>query len=228
MDLAAIYRDRFGRMGKDTRDRVWAVLCRSYFDDVIGPNRSVLELACGYGEFINNIAASRKLAIDINPDARSHVNDDVEFMEADAAEIPVPDASVDVVFASNFLEHLPDKATLNRVFGEVRRALGDGGHFIIMGPNIRFAYREYWDWFDHFLPLSDRSLCEGLSQAGFTIVRCTPQFLPVTMDSKLPKPDWMIRLYLAIPMAWRIFGKQFLVVARKEGGPSAALNAQRR
>jgi hypothetical protein len=35
------------------------------------------------------------------------------------------------------------------------------------------------------------------------------------MAGKQPTADWLIRVYLALPVAWRLLGKQFLVIARK-------------
>lgn len=213
MQIDAIYQDRFAsRTGLEKRDRVWRVLCRSYFDALIGPGKSVLDIGCGYGEFINNVTAAKRFAVDTNPDTPAHLNADVRFSLSTET---LPNEEIDVVFASNFIEHLPDKQACNAMFAEVRRVLRPRGRFIVMGPNIRFAYREYWDWFDHYLPLSDRSLCEGLRQAGFGIVSNTPRFLPVTMEGNRPTADWMIRAYLALPLIWHVMGKQFLVVAER-------------
>jgi hypothetical protein len=53
MDLPAIYRHRFEATGLDKRNRVWKVLCQYFFNPMIGPDQDVLDLACGYGEFIN-------------------------------------------------------------------------------------------------------------------------------------------------------------------------------
>jgi hypothetical protein len=119
------------------------------------------------------------------------------------------------VFTSNFLEHLPDKETCNKVFAEIRRTLDSGGRFIILGPNIKYLYREYWDYYDHYLPLSHLSLEEGLKLAGFNVTRNIPRFLPYTMKSSVPTAAWLIELYLMIPLAWRFMGKQFLIVAEK-------------
>jgi hypothetical protein len=83
-----------------------------------------------------------------------------------------------------------------------------------MGPNIRYAYAEYWDFYDHYLPLSHLSLEEGLVQAGFDIERVIPRFLPYSTRSALPKATFFVRAYLAFPLAWRFLGKQFLCVAR--------------
>lgn len=216
MDLSAIYQERFTKTGLGKRDEVWRVLCKSFFDPLIGFDKTVLDLACGYGEFINNVTARKRIAVDINPDARGHLRPDVKFILSSATDLSeVQDGSIDVVFTSNFLEHLPDKDTCSKVFAEIRRTLNSGGRFIILGPNIKYAYREYWDFYDHCLPLSHLSLEEGLKLAGFNVTRNIPRFLPFTMKSSVPTAAWMIELYLMIPLAWRFMGKQFLVVAEK-------------
>jgi hypothetical protein len=37
------------------RERLWAILCESYFQKYVRPDACVLELGAGYGHFINNI-----------------------------------------------------------------------------------------------------------------------------------------------------------------------------
>ncbi|WP_426960002.1 class I SAM-dependent methyltransferase [Muricoccus radiodurans] len=225
MKLDTIYRERFVASGLERRNQVWRTLCRFFFSRHIAPTDRVLELACGYGEFINNIAASAKFAVDLNPDSRHHVASDVTYHHGPATDLSfVPDESVDVVFTSNFLEHLPSKQACDEVFAAVRRKLRPGGLFLILGPNIRYAHREYWDFYDHFLPLSHLSLAEGLTLAGFTPRLVVPRFLPYTMTGRLPVHETLIRAYLAMPLAWRVLGKQFFVVAERpsaDGGTPA-------
>ena len=215
-DLQTIYRTRFENTGLDKRQRVWRILCSEFFAPLVGDRKDVLDMACGYGEFINNIDANSKIGIDLNADAPRYLNADVNFVLTPATDLaPIGDQTVDVVFTSNFLEHLPDKAACDQVFSEVRRVLRAGGRFIVMGPNIRYAYREYWDFYDHYLPLSHVSLAEGLEKSGFRVIRNIPRFLPFTMQSRLPTAGFIISAYLKMPFAWRFFGKQFLVVAEK-------------
>ena len=45
----------------------------------------VLDLGCGYGEFINQVRARRKIAMDLNPDAPSHLAPGVEFLHQDCS-----------------------------------------------------------------------------------------------------------------------------------------------
>ena len=220
-DLSKIYRARFEQTGLERRNRVWAALCRHFFSKRIPGHPTVLDLACGYGEFINNIAAREKLAVDYNPDAARHLAPGVKFLNCSATDLPnlspefVPTGSVDVVFTSNFLEHLRDKAECDAVLRAVLGLLKTGGRFVIMGPNIHYAYREYWDFYDHYLPLSHLSLAEGLMMAGDEIEEKIPRFLPFSMNNRAPTHERLIQAYLALPIAWRFLGKQFLITARK-------------
>lgn len=217
-NLATIYQNRFSNTGISKRQAVWKTLCEVFFSKLVPPNAAILDLACGYGEFINNIPAGRKFAVDLNPDSPKHLAPDVAFHSSPANDLSFMQSdTVDVVFTSNFLEHLKDKAECDAVFAEVRRVLKPGGRFIVLGPNIRYVYKEYWDYYDHYLPLSHLSLGEGLMIAGFELERVIDRFLPYTMNNKKPTADFLIRTYLAIPFAWKFFGKQFLVVARKSG-----------
>ena len=215
-DLSSIYKSRFSNTGLDKRKRVWKILCEDFFQRQVPPQSSVLDLACGYGEFINNIKAEKKYGVDLNPDASSHLSPEVNFKLTPAYDLShIDDNSLDRVFTSNFLEHLPDKAACDTVLKEVRRTLKPGGKFMILGPNIRYAYKEYWDYYDHYLALSHLSLVEGLLLGGYTPETVIDRFLPYTMNNSRPTADWMIRMYLQIPLAWKILGKQFFVVARK-------------
>lgn len=76
----------------------------------------------------------------------------------------------------------------------------------------------YWDFVDHYLPLSDRSLVEALEVRGFRAQVVIPRFLPYTMTGKMPAHPLLVRAYLGFPLAWRMVGKQFLVVAGKPAG----------
>jgi SAM-dependent methyltransferase len=215
-DLSSIYKSRFSNTGLEKRNRVWKILCEEFFQEQVAQQSAVLDLACGYGEFINNINAARKFGVDLNPDASSHLSPDVNFKLTPAYDLShIDDNTLDRVFTSNFLEHLADKAACDAVLKEVRRILKPGGKFMILGPNIRYAYKEYWDYYDHYLPLSHLSLVEGLMLAGYTPETVIDRFLPYTMNNARPTADWMIRLYLRMPPVWKLLGKQFFVVARK-------------
>src|SRR5262249_33143828 len=109
-DLSALYRFRFRESERPQKLMIWKTLCDHFFQRLVGEEQVVADLACGYGEFINNIRAKKKYAIDLNPDARHHLKEDVQFLQSRADQIAgIQDATVDVVFTSNFLEHLRTK-----------------------------------------------------------------------------------------------------------------------
>lgn len=192
------------------------MLASEFFVRWIHPDQSVLDLGCGYCEFINNVAAAKKFAMDLNPSARDHVSGDIRLIEQDcSAPWPLPTDCLDAVFSSNFFEHLPSKAALQATLLEAYRCLKPGGHLVALGPNVKLLSGEYWDFFDHHLPLTELALSEALVMAGFKIERAIPKFLPYTMSQGFQPPIWTLRAYLRIPLAWRIFGRQFLVIGKK-------------
>lgn len=214
--LAALYKARFPEQELPRKNAIWRVLCTHFFQRYVQPEDTVVDLACGYGEFINNVAAKQKIAIDLNPDASKFLAADVRFEQEDVRTLgSLVNGQADVVFTSNFLEHLPDKAALEVLLLEVLTALKPGGRFLVMGPNLRYLPGQYWDFYDHHLGLTHLSLCEVLNNLGFELEQCIDRFLPYTTQGALPTHPALVRAYLAVPFAWKVLGKQFFVVARK-------------
>jgi SAM-dependent methyltransferase len=214
-DLKRIYEARF-ESTRRYRAQVWTVLISDYFQKHIAASDSVLDLGCGYGEFINQVRCGRKYAMDLNPRAPEFLDKAVTFLEQDCSlRWELPDASLNAIFTSNFFEHLPDKAALGRTLDEAKRCLAPGGRLIALGPNIKYLPGEYWEFWDHYLPLTENSLKEALMTRGFQVDLCEGKFLPYTMVDAPEYPLMFLRMYLKLKMAWRLFGKQFLVIARK-------------
>jgi len=128
---------------------------------------------------------------------------------------PIPSESVDVVFASNVFEHLADTWDLLQTLRETHRVLRRGGRLLILQPNIRILKGRYWDFIDHRLPLTDRSLVEALRLVDFEVREARSRFLPFTKSSRWPKSAFFVRLYLLFPVAHRILGEQAWVVGAK-------------
>ncbi|PWU00636.1 MAG: class I SAM-dependent methyltransferase [Terriglobia bacterium] len=213
--LERIYSHRFDADVK-YRDPVWQVLVREFFQRMIPSTATVLDLGCGYGFFINHVECGVKYAMDLNANARGRLRPDVRFLEMDCSTPwPLEPGSLDVVFSSNFLEHLPDKTRVEQTLYEAYRCLRPGGMIIAMGPNMRYVEGAYWDFWDHHVPITDRSLAELLILIGFHVEQVVPQFLPYTAVGKRQQPMFVVRSYLKLPWVWRFFGQQFLVVARK-------------
>ena len=214
----AIYTRRFAEK-EQYRSRVCSALVTRVFQSYVRADGSILDLGCGYGEFINNIRAAKRYAMDANPDAKVKLNPGVEFVEQNSAEPwPLAEGTLDAIFSSNFFEHLATKEALQCTLLQAHRALRDGGTLIAMGPNIRYIPGAYWDFIDHRIALSDRSMVEAMELAGFVRQRVVDRFLPYTMsEGGRNAPLFLVNLYLCLPLVWRFFGKQFLIVVKKSG-----------
>lgn len=216
MAVDTLYDNRFDQADRARRLRLWRVLCEDFFQRYVGSDDTVLDVGAGYCEFINHVRCRRKLAVDLNEDTVRHAGHGVEVLQARASDMRgVADESVDVAFASNFFEHLPTKDELVVTLIEIRRVLRRGGRLLILQPNIRFLPGAYWDFLDHHLPLSDRTLVEALRLVNLSPVEVRPRFLPYTTKSRLPQWPWLVRLYLRIRPAHRVFGRQAWIVAEK-------------
>lgn len=198
------------------RNEIWQLLTSSFFSRYVSPDAAVLDLGCGYGEFINNIQCAKKYAMDLNPGAKGHLSSGVQFLEQDCS-LPwgLPDNSLDVVFTSNFFEHLLSKQLLADTINQAKRCMRTGGRLIALGPNIRFVGGAYWDFFDHHIALTDLSLKELFAIQGLQVEVAIDRFLPYTMVNARKVPMQLIKYYLKLPLAWKILGKQFFLIAKK-------------
>jgi SAM-dependent methyltransferase len=216
VDVQSLYERRF----VDTlafRRQMWDVLCREFFQRHVPTGATVVEIGAGYCEFINHIRAARKFAVDLNPDTRTHAGADVTVITSSTSCIEsLADGMADVVFASNFLEHLTREDIL-ATLREVRRLLKPEGRFLVLQPNIRYCKEDYWQFFDHITPLCERSLTEALELTGFRVPYVLGRFLPFTTQGRLPNSILLLKLYLRLRPAWRIFGQQSFFIATPRG-----------
>jgi SAM-dependent methyltransferase len=213
IDLQKTYHRRF-EPDLAFRQKMWQILCREYFQRYVPPASRVLEIGAGYCEFINNIQAAEKFAVDLNPDTPKYADAQVRVILSNTIDLSsIPDGSIDIAFASNFFEHL-ERADIVATIREIRRVLKLGGKFIILQPNIRFSYRDYWMFFDHITPIDDRGLAEALEVNGFLVTKSIARFLPYSTKSSLPKSIFLLRMYLHLPLVWKVIGKQSLIIAQ--------------
>ena len=214
VDLDRVYEHRFGGTSRETKDAIWKEVT-AFLQRWIRRDGSVLDLACDRGYFIRHIDARERWATDIR-DMSEAVGPDVHFVRVDGMHLSsaLPTDHFDVVFVSNYLEHLASSDDVIAQLSEIRSVLKAGGRLIVLQPNVRYVGAAYWDFIDHRVALTERSLVEAANAAGYRVERLIPRFLPYTTKSRIPSSSWLVRTYLRLPLAWRLMGKQTLMVAR--------------
>jgi SAM-dependent methyltransferase len=201
------------RLPPDPRRRVlWAALWRFYFSRLIDPGDCVIDLGCGYGDFINAVVAKRRIALDTWPEASNFLDAGVEGVVGTATDLGfLADDAVDFAFASNLFEHL-SQAQFRSTLEGLRSKLSRRGTLNILQPNYRYAYREYFDDYTHTTVYSHVSLSDFLEANHYEVLEVHPRFMPLTIKSRIPVSPLMIRLYLASPV--KPLGKQMLIRTR--------------
>ncbi|MEO0281497.1 MAG: class I SAM-dependent methyltransferase [candidate division WOR-3 bacterium] len=172
----------------------------------------VLDLGAGYCYFINNINVKEKHALDKSPIPLKYAKNDVIKHISDCRKLNFEKEYFDVVFCSNLLEHL----TMNEVFlvsKKVNKILKKGGKFVILSPNYFYAYREYFDDYDHKSILTHKNIKDILMSCGFEIEKIIPRFLPFSANETKFFNKILFNLYLSSP--YKPFAKQMLVIARR-------------
>ena len=213
-DLDQLYRHRFSEAEARRKLAVWAEIV-VFLSRWISRDATVLDIACDEGYFIRNVRGAERWATDIR-DVSPALGDDIHFVQVNGLDLAtaVPERHFDVAFMSNYLEHLPSAEAVVAQMRQVHRVLKPMGRMIVLQPNIRYVGGAYWDFLDHKVPLTERSLAEAAETAGFEIERMIPRLLPYTTKSRLPQHPALVRAYLRFPPAWRVLGKQTLLVAR--------------
>jgi hypothetical protein len=214
MNYQRLYEFRVRDVDQAARAAVWREVAAHIYEQ-LGRPRRVLDPAAGRGEFINAVPAEERWGIDQVAYAEGTYAPDVHTVVADVLEAELPAAHFDGVFVSNFLEHLPTQEAVATFLERIRDATAPGGRIAVMGPNFRYCAAEYFDMADHTLIFTHRAIVEHLYAAGFEPGVVVPRFLPYSFTGRLPPSPALTRRYLKTPIAWRLLGKQFLVVGRR-------------
>ena len=151
-----------------------------------------------------------------SPLVAEHCSPDVDFVHADSLSAKDLGGPFDVIFMSNFLEHLESGRQVMAFLEDMQPHLAEGGKLLILQPNFELVGAAYFDFIDHKTILTDKSLIEALELTGYEIAYLKRRFLPYTSKSSIPRAPWMVRLYLAFPPAQYFMGKQSFVVARRQ------------
>lgn len=129
---AAEYASRFERGPRKTIDEREQRTVQKIFSR-LSDCSSVLDVPCGAGRFLTNLSRNNRkvtgmdTAAEVLEYARQRAVDlgiPAKFQQGDASKIPLPDASVDVVFCNRLLHHITsaeERAVFLREFNRVTR-----------------------------------------------------------------------------------------------------------
>lgn len=214
MNFQRLYEYRFRDVDQGERAAVWSQI-GPYVHSRLGSPDRVLDPAAGRCEFLAAVPAGECWGVDLVDHGERLTAPGVKLIVGDAMEVELPESYFGGIWVSNFLEHLPDQETVAAFLERMRDRLVPGGRIAVMGPNFRYCAKEYFDCADHSVILTHVGVEEHLYAAGFEIVAVEPRFLPYSFRGRLPASAALTRRYLATPLAWRLLGKQFLVIARR-------------
>jgi len=214
--LQLIYRQLYSEEELEELRRVWVVLVRDFFQKRIKNPGTVVDVGAGPCHFINEVRATRRIAIDANPDTLRRAAPGVEVMCAMGSSLAdLPDESVDHIFMSNFLEHLPSYKEVLEILATAYMKLRPGGSLLILQPNYRLEPVRYFDPIDHTVVLTDRNLVLALKALSFRIDELRVRFLPFTTKSRLPQSPLLVAIYLRLrPVQWLMGGQTFINARR--------------
>ncbi len=95
-DLAELYRNRFDEAEVASKRVLWGALCSGFFQAYVPEEGSVVDLGAGNCEFTNAIRASRRIAVDLNPETKSFADAGVTVLETSSTDLSaLEDASID-------------------------------------------------------------------------------------------------------------------------------------
>lgn len=215
MNHSRIYEYRFAGIDHAKKQIVWKEIAHYIFRLTDQP-QTVLDPAGGMCEFINNVPSTEKWTIDLNEDfLNKYAAEPIKKVVGNNLTVDLPEDYFDLIFISNFLEHLESQEQVAEFLEKMHKSVKKNGFIVVMGPNFKYCWREYFDFADHTVVLSELGAAEHLVGAGFDIVKIRPQFLPLSFRGGLPVNKFLVQAYLKMPFAWRFFGKQFLLIARK-------------
>ncbi len=173
--MRSFYEDVWAELPDDPEPWAWERR-RALLLGELQPGERVLDLGCGAGRFVAALrqAGADAIGVDLAEGALERARRNVPGADFSPTTEPIPDSSVDLVWCSEVIEHVPDTAAL---LSEARRVLKTGGRILVTTPSYDLPRRvpiALLRWEAHFDPLgqhvrfySRRSLARVLTTFAF-------------------------------------------------------------
>jgi SAM-dependent methyltransferase len=214
MNYDRIYEYRFKGVDRNKKLSTWKIIAE-FIHEKLGKPSSMIDPAAGDCEFINQVPATERWAVDMGEHTKRAAQSDVKVVIGNNLDVTLPLNYFEGVYVSNFLEHLHSQEDVANFLERMFAILKPGGKIAIMGPNFKYCAANYFDFADHTVILTELGVAEHLYGAGFEVKEVHDRFLPLSFRGKIPVTDFLVKMYFQMPFAWRFMGKQFLLVAQK-------------
>lgn len=182
--------DQFRHSGKEDYEKL-------IIQDPLLKNRdTILDFGCGAGRLTEYMANDFKkvVGVDISPTmislAKKRLNKlkNVEFLEINGSELPLPDNSIDQVFAFLVFQHIKNRQMVEKLFTEVIRILKPRGIFkVLLRSDKQRDMNRWWSGVEY-----DEGQSKKLYEmAGFKLLKIehrdrSAYWLWLTKDKKAP------------------------------------------
>ncbi len=165
------------------------------FAELVGPEGEVADLGCGPGRVTAHLASLglRVFGLDLSPAMlaiarREHP--DLRFEQGSMLELDLPDGALAGAVSWYSSIHTPWER-LPDLFGEVRRVLAPGGHFLLafqVGDEPMHLDRPFGHPVAlHFERRRPEAMAELLERAGFTVLSRTVRVQEEDTSAKVPQ-----------------------------------------
>lgn len=178
----------------------------------LSENATFLEVGCGDGTLAACVASAVRQAYGVDVSARLRSREhpsDCPFIVADALQLPIAAARIDVAYSNQFVEHLHPDDILPHL-EEVRRVLSPGGVYVCVTPNRLHGPHDVSRGFDtyatgmHLREYTASELSELFRRACFSQVK---------VHLAVKRTQWILprrvvllieSLLQCLPPAWRL------------------------
>ncbi len=142
----------------------------------IGKQYIVLDVGCGTGAntvMIQKYGKVIGLDISVNALEKARSRDIRDLVLGSALELPIRNESIDIIVATDVIEHLKDDT---KALKEFYRVLKPNGHVIITVPAYNFLWSEHDIALGHYRRYTSNMIYRCAKNVGFKVIKLSYSF----------------------------------------------------